>query len=147
MNPSFADTQAPLLQSALAEIAEIDREVAVLNNKLDELKSRRSELEELAIREMNDQRLDGVKVAGRSWRVDYDHYMSVPDARKEVVMRAAEAAGVKDALISVNTARLKALLKEMAAGKDARGLFSDGTPFEGLVGEHVAPRLRHVTTG
>ena len=98
---------------------------------------------------MQTQRLDGVRVAGRSWRVEYDHFCSVSEARKQAVMEAAKAAGLEGTLTTVNTARLKAVLKEMgrAAGKEAGALFSEGTVFEGLVGEHVAPRLRHVTVG
>jgi hypothetical protein len=144
LNPSFADTE-PTLQSALAEIAEIDKKLTRLNGDIDELKERRASLEEAAIREMSEQRLDGVKVAGRSWRVEHDHFMSVPEDRKALVMRAAKAAGFAEAIATVNTARLKSLLKELAAGKDARSPYSDGTPFEGLLSEHVAPRLRHVT--
>lgn len=144
LNPSSEDTELTL-QSALAEIAEIDKRLAKANGEIDELKERRASLEEAAIREMTAQRLDGVKVAGRSWRVEHDHFMSVPEDRKELVMRAAKQAGFAEAIASVNTARLKSLLKEMAAGKDARSPYSDGTPFEGLLSEHVAPRLRHVT--
>jgi hypothetical protein len=144
LNPSCEGTE-PTLQSALAEIAEIDKKLARLNGDIDELKERRASLEEVAIREMSEQRLEGVKVAGRSWRVEHDHFMSVPEDRKELVMRAARQAGFAEAIASVNTARLKSLLKELAAGRDARSPYSDGTPFEGLLSEHVAPRLRHVT--
>lgn len=144
LNQSCEATE-PTLQSALAEIAEIDKKLTRLNGDIDELKERRANLEEAAIREMSEQRLDGVKVAGRSWRVEHDHFMSVPEDRKELVMRAAKQAGFAEAIASVNTARLKSLLKELAAGKDARAPYSDGTPFEGLLSEHVAPRLRHVT--
>ena len=140
-----SEASAPTLQSALAEIAEIDKTLARLNGEIDELKERRASLEEAAIREMSEQRLDGVKVAGRSWRIEHDHYMSVSEDRKELVMRAAKQAGFAEAIASVNTARLKSLLKELAAGRDARSPYSDGTPFEGLLSEHVAPRLRHVT--
>ena len=144
LNPSCEGTE-PTLQSALAEIAEIDKKLARLNGDIDELKERRASLEEVAIREMSERRLEGVKVAGRSWRVEHDHFMSVPEDRKELVMRAARQAGFAEAIASVNTARLKSLLKELAAGRDARSPYSDGTPFEGLLSEHVAPRLRHVT--
>lgn len=144
LNQSCEATE-PTLQSALAEIAEIDKKLTRLNGDIDELKERRASLEEAAIREMSEQRLDGVKVAGRSWRVEHDHFMSVPEDRKELVMRAARQAGFAEAIASVNTARLKSLLKELAAGRDARSPYSDGTPFEGLLSEHVAPRLRHVT--
>lgn len=137
------------LQSLLAEITEIDRQVGELSNQIDTLKDKRAHLEKLAIEDMTTQRLDRVGVAGRSWRVEYDHHCSVSEARKEAVMEAARKAGLEDVLTSVNTAKLKSLLKEMAkaAGKEASESFSEGTVFEGLVGEHVAPRLRHATTG
>jgi hypothetical protein len=64
-------------------------------------------------------------------------------------MEAAKKAGCLAQLTSVNTARLKAVLKEQAkeAGRDASQPWSAGTPFEGLVGEFVQPKLRHVTVG
>jgi len=133
------------LQAALAEIAEIDRQVAELDDKSDELKKRRAQHEEIALEEIATQRLDGVKAAGRSWRVEWSHSFSAPEARKEAVMEAARRAGLLDKVTQVNTARLKALLTEKAkeAGTDPRRLFSDGTEFEGLVGEYVRPVLRH----
>jgi hypothetical protein len=143
------DTQPDGLQGLLSQIADIDRQIGTASQQIDALKDRRSHLEKLAVEEMQTQRLDGVRVAGRSWRVEYDHFCSVSDARKQAVMEAAKAAGLEESLTTVNTARLKAVLKEMAkaAGRDASSLFSEGTVFEGLVGEHVAPRLRHVTVG
>lgn len=143
--PSSTDT-APL-QSALAEILTIDKEVAGLNDQIDTLKKRRGKLEEIALKEMTTQRLDGVKAAGRSWRIEWSHSFSAPEARKEQVMEAARRAGLLDEVTTVNTARLKALLVEQgkAAGKDARQPYSVGTEFEGLVGEFVRPTLRHLT--
>jgi hypothetical protein len=121
--------------------------VAALNDKIDGLKSRRARLEELAVEEMTTARFDGIKAAGRAWRVEWTHSFSAPEARKEDVMEAARKAGLLDAVTSVNTARLKALLTERAkeAGTDARDLYSAGTEFEGLVGEFVRPVLRHQT--
>ena len=133
------------LTEALEKVAEIDKKLAALNAEVDDLKKQRGTIEEVAIQAMIDQRLDGCKVAGRSWRIDYDHYVSVGEERKELVLRAAKAAGLDAELVSVNTARLKSLLREMSDGRDSRARYSDGTPFEGIVGEHVAPRLRHVT--
>lgn len=142
---SSTDTEAPL-QSALAEISGIDAKVDALNDQIDELKKRRAHLEEIVIEEMTTQRLDGVKAAGRSWRIEWTHSFSAPEARKEAVMEAARSAGLLDAVTQVNTARLKALLTERAkeAGTDASRLYSDGTEFEGLVGEYVRPVLRHL---
>jgi hypothetical protein len=149
MQSSVDLVDGPSLTDALAEIAEIDKHVAKLNGEVDGLKERREALERIAVKAMAEQRLDGVKVAGRSWRVEHDHYFSVPAERRDLVLRAAKAAGIDDALITVNTARLKSLLKEQSKDRDAdpRQAYSDGTPFEGLVGEFVAPKLRHVTVG
>jgi hypothetical protein len=150
MQSSVDLVDAPSLTDALAEIAEIDKTVARLNGEVDGLKERRETLERIAVKAMTEARLDGVKVAGRSWRIEHDHYFSVPADRRDVVMRAARAAGIpEDAVTMVNTSRLKTLLKERAkdADRDPRQAYSDGTPFEGLVGEFVAPKLRHVTVG
>lgn len=135
------------LQSALAEIAEIDKKVVGLNDQIDVLKSRRDHLERVALEEMQTQRLDGVRVAGRSWRIEWSHSFSAPEAKKEAVMEAAKRAGLLEKVTQVNTARLKALLTERAkeAGTDARQPYSAGTEFEGIVGEYVAPKLRHLT--
>ena len=143
------DTQETTLQPVLAEIAELDRQIKELDGQVDALKKRRTHLEKIAIEEMQGQRLDGVRVAGRSWRVEWDHSCSVTEGTKEAVMEAARSSGCLDALTMVNTARLKAYLKEQAkaAGTDASQPFSAGTPFEGLVGEYVQPRLRHVSVG
>ena len=146
---SSADTAETTLQPVLAEIADLDRQIKELDGQVDALKKRRTHLEKIAIEEMQGQRLDGVRVAGRSWRVEWDHSCSVTEGTKEAVMEAARKAGCLDQLTSVNTARLKAVLKEQAkeAGTDASQPWSAGTPFEGLVGEYVQPRLRHVSVG
>jgi hypothetical protein len=133
------------LHAALAEISEIDKKMVALNGELDKLKERRDSLEEIAVEELTTQRLDGVKTAGRNWRVEWTHSFSAPEARREAVMEAARKAGLLDAVTMVNTARLKALLVERAkeAGTDPRQPFSAGTEFDGLVGEYVRPVLRH----
>ena len=133
------------LHAALAEISEIDKKMVALNGELDKLKERRDSLEEIAVEELTTQRLDGVKTAGRNWRVEWTHSFSAPEARKEIVMEAARKAGLLDAVTTINTARLKALLTEKAkeAGTDPRQPFSAGTEFEGVVGEYVRPVLRH----
>ena len=147
---SLADSTVDTpLQSALSEITDIDKKVAALNDQIDELKKRRDHLESIAVEELTTQRLDGVRAAGRSWRVEWTHSFSAPEARREAVMEAARKAGLLEAVTTVNTARLKALLTERAkeAGKDARRPYSDGTEFEGIVGEFIAPKLRHLTVG
>jgi hypothetical protein len=142
----LADTT---LQPVLAEITDLDRQIKELDAQAETLKKRRTHLEKLAVEEMQTQRLDGVRVAGRSWRVEWEHSCSVTEGTKDAVMEAAKKAGCLAQLTSVNTARLKAVLKEQAkeAGRDASQPWSAGTPFEGLVGEFVQPKLRHVTVG
>ena len=127
-------------------MAALDAEIKKASDALDELKATREQYAAKAVEEMQLARVDGVKVAGRSWRVSYDHFASVPKEKQEEVLEAAKKAGLLDEVRSVNTAGLKSLLKEMAAGRDARELFSTGTVFEGLVSEYVQPVLRHVTT-
>lgn len=139
---------ASTLATALERIADVDRQIAEHEGRIKELKRQRDSLEEIATEEMVAGRLDGVRAAGRSWRVGWEHSMSVPADRMDAVLAAARAAGVKDAtLLGINTARLKTVLKEMATatGRDARLPWADGTPFAGLVGEYVRPKLHHTT--
>lgn len=140
-------TDTPGLQTSLSQIAEIDEKIRGLNDQIDALKEQRGRLEELVIEDMTTQRLDGVKAAGRSWRIEWSHSFSAPEARKEVVMDAARRAGLLEMVTQVNTAKLKAWLTEQAkeAGTDPRQAYSDGTEFEGLVGEYVRPVLRSVS--
>lgn len=147
MQSSQATEHNNPLSTALAEIVEVDREVDRLEAEIKTLKKRREALEAVAVEEMTEGRLDGVRVAGRSWRVEWDHYCSVATDRQDALMEVAKAGGWVDSLVSVSTVRLKSLLRELAkaAGKDARSPYTAGTAFEGLVSEHVAPKLRHVT--
>jgi hypothetical protein len=152
MNSSEATPEDTTLQRTLAEITKIDAEVNRLNLEIDQLKDRRDALEKIAVDEMSIQRLDGVRVAGRSWRIEWTHSCSVPEASKGAVLEAAKASGrpgLVEAITQVNTARLKSILKEMAqeAGRGGREPHSAGTAFEGLVGEFVQPKLRHLTVG
>ena len=137
------------LSTALEKIAQIDREIDVAELTVKELKKRREALAEIAVEEMTAGRLDGVRVAGRSWRVEWDHSVSATAENKDDILAAARAAGMEKQLIGVNTSQLKSVLKEMhkAAGKDAREPWADGTAFAGLVSEYVRPVLRHVTVG
>jgi hypothetical protein len=89
-----SSTDTGPLQTALAEISEIDKAMVALNDQLDKLKQRRDSLEEIAVDELTTQRIDGVKTAGRSWRVEWTHSFSAPEARKEAVMEAARKATV-----------------------------------------------------
>lgn len=137
------------LSSALEQIAQIDREIDAAELTVKELKKKREVLANLAVEELTAGRLDGVRVAGRSWRVEWEHSISATAEKQDAILAAAQAAGMDKQLVGVNTTRLKAVLKEMhkAAGKDAREPWADGTPFAGIVSEYVRPVLRHLTVG
>lgn len=148
---SFAQATNPdsALSTALEQISQIDREIDVAELTVKELKKRRESLANLAVEEMTAGRLDGVRVAGRSWRVEWDHSVSATAEKQDAILAAAREAGMEAQLVGVNTTRLKSLLKEMAkaAGRDAREPWADGTAFAGIVSEYVRPVLRHVTVG
>ena len=133
------------LAERLARITSLDAEIKEVDRKLAELKALRLAIAKLAADDMLNERLDGVRASGRSWRVEWDHHLSVGAERQDAVMEAARQIGRDDALVTVSTTKLKSLLREMAteAGKDARRPFAEGTVFEGLVGEYVEPVLRH----
>jgi hypothetical protein len=135
------------MAALLEKVAQMDGEIKQASDALASLKATREQYAARAVEEMQLAQVDGVKVAGRSWRVAYDHFASVPKDKQEELLEAAKSIGLLDAVRGVNTAGLKSLLKEMAAGRDGRELHSKGTVFEGLVSEYVQPTLRHVTTG
>jgi phage shock protein A len=137
------------LASALEQIAAIDREVDAVELKIKELKKKRDALASVAVEEMTSGRLDGVRVAGRSWRVEWEHSVSASGEAQDAILAAAREAGVEKQLVGVNTSRLKSLLKELAkdANRDPRQPWADGTPFAGVVSEYVRPVLRHMTVG
>jgi hypothetical protein len=137
------------LSSSLEQITEIDRQIGTAELEIKELKKRRDALAEVAVEELLAGKLDGVRVAGRSWRIEWEHSVSATGEKQDAILAAARDAGLEEQLVSVNTARLKALLKEMSkeSGRDARQPWADGTPFAGIVSEYVRPVLRHLTTG
>lgn len=137
------------LSDVLEEISALDARIGTASAQLDELKKRRAGLELIAVEDMTTQRLDGVRVAGRSWRVEEALHISVSRDRRDAVLEAARAAGIEDAITTVSTPTLKAWLVERAkeAGRDAGSPLASGTPFEGLVGEYSELKLRHLTVG
>jgi hypothetical protein len=144
-----ATRQDNALSEALERITQIDREIDAAELAVKELKKRREALAEVAVEEMTAGRLDGVRVAGRSWRIEWEHSVSATGEMQDAILAAARAAGMEAQLVGVNTTRLKSLLKELskAAGKDARSPWADGTPFAGIVSEFVRPVLRHLKVG
>lgn len=135
------------LTHALENITRLDDEVRDLEAQIKERKAQRAHYEGLAIEEMQTQRLDGVKAAGRSWRIEIEHSVNVGSGVKSEIVDAARRAGIED-LVTIPTTSLKAYLKERAkeAGRGPDQPWADGTEFAGLVGEYIRPVLRHVTT-
>jgi hypothetical protein len=149
MPSSEATGEQNSLSGLLEEITQLDRQIGTASAQLDDLKKRRASLEQIAVEDMTTQRLDGVRVAGRSWRVEESLHLSVPKDRRDAVLEAARAAGIEDAITTVATTTLKSWLVERAkeAGREAGSSFAAGTPFDGLVCEYTELKLRHVTVG
>lgn len=137
------------LSDLLTQIKALDDTKAKLESSLAAVKAQRESLESLAVEEMKSLRVDGVRVAGRSWRVEDVLHLSVSKDRRDAVLEAARQAGIEDAITTVATPTLKAWLVEQAkaAGREAGASFADGTPFAGIVGEYVEQKLRHVAAG
>lgn len=152
MNSSpFTETSTPAdLSARLAEIKELDEQIKALEEQKKTLDRKRDYLEKLVVEDMTTGQIDGMKVAGRSWRIEWTHSMSAAEGVKNDVIEALKAMGVDtSAVTQINTQRLKAILKEDAErrGIDIRQSWIAGTPLEGKAGEFVAPRLRFTTAG
>ena len=149
MLSSQATGQHNELASVLEQIKELDLKIGELSGQVDDLKKNRATLEKWAIAAFQSSGLDGVRAAGRSWRLEESLHLSVSKDRRDAVLDAARAAGIEDMVTTVATTTLKAWLVERAkeAGREAGTPFAAGTPFEGIVGEFVEQKLRHVSVG
>lgn len=152
MNSSpFTETSTPAdLSARLAEVASIDAEIKALDEQVSRLKKKRDHLEKLCVEDLTTSGIDGIKVAGRTWRVSWEHSMSATAATRDQIIAAAQEFGIDpESITQINTARLKALVKEIAEsqGKDVREKWTAGTALGEVAGEYVAPRLRFTTTG
>lgn len=145
--PTEQDTAATTLSQALEQVADLDRQIDEVEATLKSLKQRREAVAKVAAEEMMSERLDGVRVAGRSWRVEWEHSCSATGEHRDAIIAAAREIGKGDTLLTVNTSALKSLLKDLAqqAGRPADQPWSEGTPFAGLVSEYVRPSLKFVT--
>jgi predicted AAA+ superfamily ATPase len=147
----FTETSTPDdLSNRLAEIQAIDAKIDGLMAQVKLLEKRRDHFERLCVEDFAAGRIDRLATGGRMWRVEWTHSLSATEAGKGELLAAAEALGIPtDAITQVNTAKLKAIVKEIADrdGKDVKEKWTSGTPLEGLVGEYVAPRLRSVKAG
>lgn len=138
------DSLSALLSRLVERQAKRDEAAALVKQMDRELE----ELENLAAEQLAASGLDGVRAAGKTWWVDQTLRLSVPKDNRDAVLEAAQAEGLADELITVNTATLKAWLTERA--KKAGGDLADcskGTAFDGLCSEYVETRLRSRVMG
>ena len=149
LTESLTASEAGGLSQLLTEINEIDKQLDDMAAEEKRLKKKREYLAGLAVDEMQTSRLDGVKVAGRSWRIELDHSMSVLKENRQAAIEVAERLGMAEELVTISTGTLKSYLREKAkaAGRPADQDWASGTEFDGLVSEYVRPVLRHLTTG
>ena len=154
MLSSQATGQHNELASVLEQIKELDLKIGELSGQVDDLKKNRATLEKWAIAAFQSSGLDGVRAAGRNWRLEESLHLSVSKDRRDAVLDAARAAGIEDMVTTVATTTLKAWLalpplveRAKEAGREAGTPFAAGTPFEGIVGEFVEQKLRHVSVG
>lgn len=150
LSPFTEPASSADLADRLREIVEIDEKVSSLEDEVKALRKRREYVEKLVVEDMASGKLDGVRAHGKSWRIEWTHSMSATEATKQPIIDALRECGVDpDSVIQINTARLKAISKELAEqrGADPRQPWTAGTPLEGIASEYVAPRLRFQTTG
>lgn len=134
------------LQEHLSLIVSLGEQIDDAEQLLRNLKKRRDAVKAAAVQAIEESKLDRVTACGRSWRVEYDHHLSVPADKRDAALAAAAQMGLDaDTMLSINTSRLKSLLKELAGGK--RSSWTEGTPLEGVVQEYVAPALYAVAAG
>lgn len=134
------------LQERLSLIVSLSEEIDDLEQQIKNLKKRRDALKSAAVQDIEESKLEKVTACGRSWRVEYDHHVSVPADKRDEALAAAQQMGLDaDAMLSINTSRLKSLLRERLGGK--RSSWTEGTPLEGVVQEYVAPALYAVAAG
>lgn len=135
-----------MLQERLALIVSLSEQIEELEGQVKNLKNRREAAKKAAVQDIEESKLDKVVACGRSWRVQYDHHLSVPADRRDEAIEAARAMGIDtETMLTVNTSRLKATLKERCGGR--KSAWTAGTPLEGVVEEYVAPALYAVSAG
>lgn len=131
------------LAQVLGKVAELTDKKARLTADLKETNKELDELEQLAIEQIRLSGLDLVRVAGKSWSVREEFYVSVPAANKDKVLEIAKEKCPE--MISVSTSSLKSWLKDnRREGSDS---LVDGSPFAGLISEHREMKLARLTVG
>lgn len=134
--------------STLEAIEAIDKELAKADDVVKELKRRRMALEEIAVEQMAAARMErGVPAGGRTWRIQWEHSMSVTKEKAKELMDYLRSEGVLEGFLDISTTKVKSWLIEKATQekRDPKSSYVAGTPVEGLVSDYVRPVLRHMT--
>lgn len=131
------------LSELLAKVADAMARKAKIAAELKEANKELDELEQLAVEQIKLSGLDLVRVAGKSWSVREEFYVSIPSATKDKVLEVAKEKCPE--MISVSTSSLKSWLKDNRT--EGSENLTDGTPFAGLLSEHRELKLAHVTVG
>lgn len=131
------------MASLLTKVAGLLDRKAQLNAELKAVQRELEETEQLAIEQIKLAGLDLVRVAGKSWSVREEFYVSIPAEHKDRVMEVVKEKCPE--MVTVSTSSLKSWLKENR--KDGSENLADGTPFAGLISEHREMKLAHLTVG
>jgi hypothetical protein len=130
------------LAKMLEKVAKAKAVKAEAEQVLREAKKELETVEGLAIEMLAASGLDRVNVAGRTWWSDEAMSLTVPKEVRDEVFDAAEAEGILEELMTVNTTTLKAWLVERAK---EQGLSlenaCEGTAFKGLLKGYCRSRL------
>ncbi len=135
------------LAKMLEDVSKLQKEKAEAEAALKVLNKQLKALEQLAVELLAASGLDGVKVAGKSWRLREFFGVSVPAENRTKVVEAAKAEGL-DNFVTVNTSTLKSWLierKKESESSNGHATLATGTAFDGLVSEYRETRLAHIS--
>jgi hypothetical protein len=128
----------------IADLYEQKEEVAAREKAINE---RLKSLEGIASELIKVSGLDRVGASGKTWWVEETVLVSVLKDKRDEVLKAAEQEGIREELMTVQTATLKSWLIERRKklGRPESGSFTEGTAFAGLVSELPTFRLMRRT--
>lgn len=137
------------LSAVLQKIADLYEEKDKLAAREKELNGRLKSLEGVAAELIKTSGLDRVGASGKTWWVEEQLLLNVLKDKRDEVLKAAEAEGIREELITVQTSTLKAWLVERRKrlGLPEGSSYTDGTAFAGLVSEYPTMKLMRRTVG
>jgi hypothetical protein len=136
------------IESLMSRLNDANDEVDRAEEQAKIARARRDEIERVALEFVTASGKRSLPAAGRSWYVQIEPRVSVRAEARERVLVIADALGIRDLVETVNTAGLKAWLREQAKengmkpNAEGRDDIVTGTPFDGLVSCYMEPTLR-----